>query len=133
MKKELPKITEAEWKVMKVFWDGGQATLSEAVARLAPSTGWKPRTVQSLIRRLVEKGAIEVRERNPREFQYFPAVSRDQCQLDEGRSFLGKVFDGRMVPFVAGMVENEELSPDEIEELRQLLDQAASRLDEKES
>ena len=122
-----PRISEAEWKVMKIFWAAGEATLREAVTKLEGETDWKPRTVQSLIRRLVQKGALGINKNDTREFRYAPAVSREDCQHEESRSFLGKVFDGRLTPFVAGLVENEELSREEIENLRRVLDEAAER------
>ena len=124
-----PHISDAEWKVMNAFWEGGPATLREAVDRLGNETDWKLRTVQTLIRRLVKKGALSVEEQG-REFRYAPAVAQVDCQQDESRSFLGRVFDGRLVPFMAGMVENEDISRDEIDELRRLLDDAAARQSE---
>ena len=122
-----PRITDAEWKVMAVFWERDEsATLREVVEGLDGGPDWKLRTVQTLIRRLVKKGALTVEEKG-REFRYSAAVSQADCQQDESRSFLGRVFEGRLVPFMAGMVENEEISRDEIEELRRILDEAAGR------
>ena len=111
---------------MLVFWEGGDLNLREVVEALATGTNWKLRTVQTLIRRLVGKGALSVEEKG-RDFRYSAAFSQAECQHDESRSFLGRVFEGRLVPFMAGMVENEEISHEEINELRQLLDQAAER------
>ena len=111
---------------MTVFWNRGALSLREAVESLDGDTNWKPRTVQSLIRRLVTKGALSVEE-SGREFRYGPAFSQSECQLDESRSFLGRVFEGRLVPFLAGMVESEAIPQDDIEELRRLLDEAEKR------
>lgn len=121
-----PAITDAEWKVMLVFWERGDLNLREVVEALDGGPDWKLRTVQTLIRRLVGKGALSVEERG-RDFRYSPAFSQAECQHDESRSFLGRVFEGRLVPFMAGMVENEDISQEEINELRQLLDEAAER------
>jgi BlaI family penicillinase repressor len=121
-----PSITDAEWKVMLVFWERGSSTLRQVIEALGGETDWKPRTVQSLIRRLVGKGALSVQELG-REFRYAPVFSQSDCQLDESRSFLGRVFDGRLVPFLAGMVESEEIPREEIDALRRLLDEAEKR------
>lgn len=121
-----PKITEAEWTVMRVFWQLGEASLGDVVRALEDQLDWKPRTVQSLMRRLVEKGAL-IAESQGRDFRYRPAFSQDECQLDEGKTFLQRVFDGRLTPFVAAMVEKEGISRDEIRELRALLDQAEKK------
>ena len=121
-----PSITDAEWKVMQVFWGRGALSLREVIESLEGESDWKPRTVQTLMRRLVTKGALSVEE-NGRDFRYTPAFSQADCQHDESRSFLGRVFEGRLVPFLAGMVENEAISRDEIDEMRRLLDEAEEK------
>lgn len=122
-----PKISDAEWTVMKVLWERGTSTLSEVVKELEGRLHWKPRTVQSLIRRLTDKGALAV-EPVGREFRYSPAVAQDQCQHEESRSFLDRVFNGRLTPFVAGMMEREEISQDDLAALREVLNQAEKKL-----
>jgi len=121
-----PSITDAEWKVMQVFWDRGVLSLREVIESLEGESDWRPRTVQTLIRRLATKGALSVEE-NGRDFRYMAAFSQADCQHDESRSFLGRVFEGRLVPFLAGMVENETISRDEIDEMRRLLDEAEEK------
>jgi BlaI family penicillinase repressor len=112
---------------MKVLWERGSSTLAEVVKDLEGRLHWKPRTVQSLIRRLTEKGALAV-EAIGREFRYSPAVAQDQCQHEESVSFLDRVFNGRLTPFVAGMMEREEVSKDDLEALRQMLAEAEKKL-----
>lgn len=119
-----PHITDAEWKVMNAFWQLGSGTLRDVVTHLADDTEWKPRTVQSLVRRLTEKGALNT-ESLGREFRYTPAIQQAQCQHHESQSFLGRVFDGQLVPFLAGFVERENLSASEIADLRNLLEEAS--------
>lgn len=111
---------------MKVLWDRGTSTLAEVVRELEGRLHWKPRTVQSLIRRLTEKGALAV-EAVGREFRYSPAVDQDQCQHEESRSFLDRVFNGRLTPFVAGLMEREDVSQDDLAALREMLSQAEKR------
>ena len=122
-----PKISDAEWTVMKVLWERGTSTLAEVVKDLEGRLHWKPRTVQSLIRRLTDKGALAV-EAVGREFRYTPAVAQDQCQHEESVSFLDRVFAGRLTPFVAGMMEREEVSKDDLAALREMLNQAEQKL-----
>jgi BlaI family penicillinase repressor len=122
-----PKISDAEWTVMKVLWERGTSTLAEVVKELEGRLAWKPRTVQSLIRRLTDKGALAV-EAVGREFRYSPAVAQDQCQHEESVSFLDRVFNGRLTPFVAGMMEREEVSKDDLAALRQMLAEAEKKL-----
>jgi BlaI family penicillinase repressor len=125
--KSAPKISDAEWTAMKVFWERGPSTVAEVVKELEGRLHWKPRTVQTLVRRLADKGALTV-EATGREFRYRPAVAQEDCQHEESRSFLQRVFDGRLTPFVAGLVEKEEVSREEIESLRQILREAEKNL-----
>lgn len=122
-----PKISDAEWTVMKVLWERGTSTLAEVVKELEGRLAWKPRTVQSLIRRLTDKGALAV-EAVGREFRYSPAVAQNQCQHEESVSFLDRVFNGRLTPFVAGMMEREEVSKDDLTALREMLAEAEKKL-----
>ena len=122
-----PRISDAEWTVMNVFWQRGTCTLAEVVKEFDGRQHWKPRTVQSLIRRLADKGALAV-EAVGREFRYTPAVAQDQCQHEESVSFLDRVFNGRLTPFVAGLMEREEVSNDDLAALREVLAQAEKKL-----
>ncbi len=121
-----PRISDAEWTVMNVLWTRGPSSLAEVVRELEGRLHWKPRTVQSLIRRLVDKGALKS-ESSGREFRYHPAVEQSRCQLAEGRSFLDRVFSGRLTPFVAHLMEREEISRDDLAALRAMLDQAEKK------
>lgn len=121
-----PRISDAEWTVMRVFWEEGVRTVAEAVKVLDGRLHWKPRTVQTLVRRLAEKGALAV-ETVGREYRYSPAVSQADCQHEESRSFLRKVFDGRLAPFVASLMEREQLRGEDLEALRKMLREAEKK------
>ncbi len=115
------RISDAEWTVMRVLWQRQSATANEVVADLEAETDWNPRTIQTLLRRLVKKGALTYRKQG-REFLYRPAIDEASCQQVAGESFLSRVFEGRLAPFVARFVESENLSDEEIEELKRILD-----------
>jgi BlaI family penicillinase repressor len=114
-----PAITEAEWTVMRVLWRSRDVALGDVVAALDGQTDWKPRTIQSLLRRLVDKGAVE-RVVVGRDHRYRPAVEESACRLAASRSFLDRVFDGQLVPFLATFAGRAELTPEDREALRKL-------------
>ncbi|MCB1087655.1 MAG: BlaI/MecI/CopY family transcriptional regulator [Verrucomicrobiae bacterium] len=118
----IPRISDSEWTVMRVFWFKGEATSSEAVAALEDETHWKPKTIQTLIRRLVQKGALSY-EKQGREFLYRPAVDEKTCEEAASREFLERVFNGKLAPFVATFVQNSQCSDDELDELKRLLEE----------
>jgi BlaI family transcriptional regulator, penicillinase repressor len=123
-----PQISDAEWEVMKVVWESpGPLTAGEVVQRLEDSTHWRPRTIKTLLARLVQKGAVRA-EPAPdaaRTFLYRAAVSRDACVRQESRSFLSRVFDGAVTPALLHFLESAKLTRSEIEQLRDVLDREA--------
>ncbi len=121
----IPKISDAEWIVMRVLWARGEATSSEVVAELEKDTDWKPKTVQTLIRRLLQKGALHY-EKQGREFLYRPAVTESACEQAASRQFLDRVFDGKLAPFLATFVESASYTEEEIAELKRILDEGTT-------
>lgn len=115
-----PKISDAEWEVVKVVWDHEPLTASEVLDRL-PHDQWKQKTVNTFLARLEAKGVI-ASERIGRANVYNSLLSESECRRVEGAHFLSKVFRGKAVPMMLHFIENEELSNDDIEELKQLLE-----------
>jgi BlaI family penicillinase repressor len=116
----LPTISDAEWEVMNVLWDQSPRTASEVVDRLAARRGWNPRTVKTLLNRLVNKRALSFEAQGKR-YLYHPIVSRDQCVRSESRSFVARVFGGAVGPMLAHFVSQADLTAEEIEQLRRVL------------
>lgn len=120
MKKTLPQISEAEWDVMNVLWDTSPLTGSEVAERLEAH----PKTVKTLLGRLVRKGALRYDEEANR-YLYFPLFPRERFVAAESRSFLDRVFGGEATPALLHFVELGNLTEDEIRELRALLERRA--------
>jgi len=118
--KKPPKISHAEWEIMKLLWANHPQTANELVESLEDTQHWQPKTIKTLINRLLTKGAIGFKK-NGRQYLYFPKVSQKICVQSESRSFLNRVFNGAAKPMLAAMIENDDLSPDDIEELKQIL------------
>jgi BlaI family transcriptional regulator, penicillinase repressor len=123
-KGKLPQITAAEWVIMRALWAQAPLSTNEVVATLDNRTDWKPKTIHTLLARLVQKKALRAEKRG-REYVYSPMVQADECEYDISRSFLGRFFDGELAPFLLRVVEGEKLSRKEIDELKRILDQGA--------
>ena len=108
-----PAISDAEWDVMQVLWESSPLTANEVVDKVARRRGWNPRTVKTLLNRLVKKGALGFEQEGNR-YRYFPLASRDACVRSESRSFLARVFGGAVGPMLAHFVSEAPLSPEEI-------------------
>ena len=122
--KNLPKISESEWMVMRVLWAKSPLTANEVVERLTGKTHWKPKTVKTLIDRLVKKGAVKF-EKEGRRHRYYPAVGRDECIATERQSFIRRVYGGITKPMLAAFLEDAELSAEDISELKEILEEKA--------
>ena len=124
--KKLPKISESEWLVMQVLWSKSPLTANDIVKQLTGKTRWKPRTIKTLINRLAKKKAVKF-EKEGRRYRYYPAVSESKCVRTETRSFLRRVYRGATRPMLAAFLEDAELSPDEIEELKKILEKKGKK------
>lgn len=119
---QLPEISDAEWDVMNVLWSAdAPLSANDVVERLAGLRDWSPRTVKTLLNRLINKGALAYEAQGKR-YLYRPRASREQCVREETRSFLSRVFANAPGAMLLQFVEQAKLSPDEVAALRKLLD-----------
>ncbi|MGH4124688.1 MAG: BlaI/MecI/CopY family transcriptional regulator [Clostridium sp.] len=115
-------ISDAEWIVIKILWEKSPLTSTDIIEALSPQTNWSPKTIHSLISRLVKKGAVGV-NKDCSQFQFFPLVEKKDCVMKETRSFIKKVYDGSLKLMVTNFIKDEKLSKDEIEDLQRLLNE----------
>ena len=120
--RQIPRVSDAEWIVMKVVWRMRTATARQVVESLQGHSNWKPKTIHTLLSRLVQKQVLRC-EKSAREYVFEPLVSEEQCRLYASESFLEKVFDGKLAPFLACFLSRESLSRKEIEELKRLFEE----------
>ncbi|MCB1211096.1 MAG: BlaI/MecI/CopY family transcriptional regulator [Verrucomicrobiales bacterium] len=117
----VPGISDAEWTVMREFWARGEATSADVIETLLETQSWKPPTIQTLISRLVKKGALGF-TRQGREYLYRPLVAEEDCRHEVSRSFVDRVFGGKLAPMLSCFLEREKLSAKELDELRKILE-----------
>ncbi len=120
--KDKPRISEAEREVMTVLWDKSPQSTPEIVERLVASRGWAPRTIRTLLGRLVKKKALALAVEGRRHL-FRPRLDRESCRDRESRSFLDRVFGGEPASMLVSLVRQAELTPDQIRELKAILDE----------
>ena len=118
---KMPQISDAEWEVMNVLWKQSPCTAAEVADELCERMKWHPKTVKTLLGRLVKKGALRFREEGNR-YLYAPVFPRERFVAVESRSFIDRVFGGETTPALVHIVENMELSEADFHELRAILD-----------
>ncbi len=120
--KKTPQVSQAERIVMQVLWSQGPLTANEIIAGLKGKTKWNPRTIRTLISRLLNKQALNF-DKEGKEYRYFPAVTETQCDKHERVSFLKRVYGGATKPMIAAFIEDAKLSTSDIAELKAMLEQ----------
>ncbi|MDD4170440.1 MAG: BlaI/MecI/CopY family transcriptional regulator [Desulfotomaculaceae bacterium] len=124
MKKNLPKITDGELKVLEVLWDKAPAAASEVVAALKERANWNRNTTYTFINRLVDKNVVKREEPG---FICTPLYTRDEVRVSEARSFLDKMYDGSLKMLVTSFINTKAVSDQEIAELRRLIENSAPK------
>lgn len=117
---KLPQISEAEFEVMKIVWKCAPISTNEITEKLLQTTSWSPKTIQTLIKRLVTKGALTY-EKQSRVFVYTPLIRENEYIDQKSNSFLNRYYNGDITAMLSAYIENDRLSETEIDSLRSLL------------
>ena len=125
--KALPQISEAEFEVMKVIWKHAPISTNEITDRLTQTTKWSPKTIQTLIKRLVTKGALSY-EKQSRVFVYTPLIEEREYIGQESHSFLERYYNGDITAMLSAYIEDDKLSESKIDALRSLLLKGTNKL-----
>ena len=120
------KLTGGEWSVLDCLWAESPQTVMQLVSRLGEQVGWAKSTTITTLRRMEEKGLVHC-EIVGKGKSYTPAVEQEQAVISETRSFLDRVYQGSVGLMMSAMARRQELSPEEITELREILAQAERR------
>lgn len=118
--KKLPQISEAEFEVIKVIWKYAPISTNEVTEKLTQTTDWSPKTIQTMLKRLVNKKALTY-EKQSRVFVYTPLIQQDEYIRQKSNSFLDRFYDGNIVSMLSSYLKDEKLSDSEIDSLRSLL------------
>lgn len=113
------KLFDSELKVMGVLWREGDATAKHISDVLKEETGWNMNTTYTLIKRCIQKGAIERSEPN---FMCRALVSKETVQEAETNELIQKIYDGSANNLFAALLGKKQLSTEQIERLKQIVD-----------
>ncbi|SNY44931.1 Predicted transcriptional regulator [Arsukibacterium tuosuense] len=114
------EISNAELSVMQVLWQQQPRSANEVVAALGNEKDWHEKTVKTLLNRLVSKGALGF-DKDGRAYLYFPLITEQDYQLQQSRTFVERLFAGRVAPLVAGFASQNKLNADDVQQLKQLI------------
>ena len=117
------KLTASEWSVLSCLWEDSPRTVMQLVAALGGQVGWAKSTTITTLRRMEEKGLVHC-ETVGKGKSYTPTVEQEQAEIQETRSFLDRVYRGSVGLMMSAMAQRQELSPEDIAELRDILRKA---------
>ena len=118
--KALPQISEAEFQVMKIVWEHAPVSTNQVTEYLARTTKWSPKTIQTMLKRLVQKKALTY-DKEGRVFIYKHLIGQQDYVNQESRHFLQRFYNGNLVSMMTAFLDMEELSQQEVDELKELL------------
>ena len=118
----MKRISAAESLVMEALWQKSPITAEEVTAEVAAAQAWSEATVKTLLNRLLKKKAIAAKK-DGRRYLYRPLIARDAYVQSESQGLLDRLFDGRLAPLVSHFSEQGRLSPQDLAELRRLIEE----------
>ena len=121
-------LSDGEWKLMNLLWDEQPLTIGRMVEALKDDTAWTKATVNIMLGRLADKGAVRVDASGPRKL-FYPLLARDDAVQQEARNTLSKIKTGGLGLLISTMTRESELTDAEIDELYRILKEGPDRHD----
>lgn len=118
----MKKLTDKEMEIMDVLWQNGALSMRDIVEKL-PEPQPHFNTVSTFVRRLETSGMISHKELGARFFLYEAAVTREKYAETMNRESVGKLFHGSYMDFISCLVEQQEVSIDELKELIRMVEE----------
>lgn len=112
------KLFDAELRLMELVWAHAPVTAKELSLIAARETGWNKNTTYTILKKLVDKGAVRRSEPN---FLCTPEITREQVGTDETKRLIDKLYDGSPKAFLASFLSKEKLSQDELSQLKDII------------
>lgn len=121
--KVIPQISEAELEVIKILWELGEATSTQIVDRFEGKSEWKPKTIHTLITRLVSKDAVKAEKIDGKSYLYSPKITEEEYRSYANESFLKKLYNGSVNLMISTFIKEQNLTKEDINKLKKLLDE----------
>jgi BlaI family penicillinase repressor len=126
MKKQEIKLGKVQLRIMQFLWEHGEATAREISDFVTATEPISHSTVQTLLRKLEQKNAVRHVERD-RVFFFSPIADRADVTESTTKEFMNRVFQGSATSLVSHILAHEEISSDELKQLRKMIDEYEER------
>ena len=120
MKNSEIELFESEWTILEAVWELEPCAAPTVQESLVDTKGWAYTTVKTMMDRMVKKGLLRA-EKIRNLYLYSSAITKRQAQKTEILRTLKRAFDGAMTPMMQFMIDSEELSSTEYDQLEKLI------------
>ena len=117
-----PNLTDPDSIIMEILWRDGECSSAAILKEIASKLDWTRQTVRTYLARLMDKGLVGTKEINKRVYHYYPVVTREEYAADKTGSIFNKYY-GSLSHMVAGIVQNENITDTDLDELEKLIQQ----------
>jgi predicted transcriptional regulator len=119
-------LTEAELRLMKVLWRRGESAVSDLVSAMPDGESLAYNSVLTTIRILEQKGYVTHRQEG-RAFLYSPCVAEQEASRTEIRHIMQRFFGDSRERLLLSVLRDEEVTPEELERLKEAIAAAEQR------
>jgi predicted transcriptional regulator len=115
-------LGELQHAIMRILWDRGEATVAEVHDGLYDDRQLAPTTIATMLRKMEDKGVVDHRVEG-RHFVYRPTISEQEVRSTMVSELVERLFAGDPAALVSHLVDDQNITADELERLRDLLDE----------
>jgi BlaI family penicillinase repressor len=127
-KEPIDPLSPMEWKIMKIVWRLKSCAARDVYQAAGREYGWAPNTVKTFLGRLVDKGFLAYTQVG-NSYLYRPARPALKSLIGAANVLLDNALEGTVGPLLAHMVKKSNLSPEELAQLRALLDHQSGEME----
>ncbi|MBQ6695606.1 MAG: BlaI/MecI/CopY family transcriptional regulator [Lachnospiraceae bacterium] len=123
------KITGSEQMILNLLWEKEGLSIQQMVDALEADTGWSRHAIISFLKKMESKGTVRYEEQGRTKY-YYAVAKKEEVVLETTRNILDRFFGGKLGAMVSYMAEADKLTPEDVQELHQLLDKLAQEQNE---
>ncbi|MFC1766183.1 BlaI/MecI/CopY family transcriptional regulator [Planctomycetota bacterium] len=120
-RKKVTPLSPAETEILRLVWELDSPTVQQVCAALPPHRNIAYATVQTLLRRLEKKGYLSHKIQG-KAHVFLPKMKQKDVIGSAVQSFVDRLFGGDAVPLVQYLAENKDITPEDIERLKTILE-----------
>ena len=112
-------LFDSERKIMDLIWENEPVSAKEISVLAEKAVGWNKNTTYTVVKKLLAKGVVK---RSDPGFVCTSLVSRESVRRAEAKTLIDKVFGGSKKALFSALLEDESLSREELDELREMIE-----------